>query len=417
MDENNTQLCEEEAAFEINIFDHLITLLKHKKFIISITLIVGIITLSLTFIKTSIYRAEASIFPSTQQQSTNLTSQLLGQFGLFSGGSGGSSINSNQKLLVEIIKSRAFTDSLIEKFNLIKYYEAKDIAEAREILSNRIFITPDFTSRISSDIRFTQSPLMRISAADEDKKKAADLTNAIVNELNNSINKMAMSELSQSRLFYKEQLKQASDDLITAENEFRLFQEKTGIYEVDTQTSILIHKIADLNAQITKHEIELEVMKSYTTANNPDYQRVKETINALKVELAKLAAKESGKVGLLISSDNIPELTLEYKRLFRQLKFNETMHGVLVKQYEGAKMEEAKNAPSIQVIDYAVPPKKKKFRRKISRMHALSLTLASFFLSCLIAFLIEYHNSASKSPSYNQKICTLKKHLSFKKLS
>jgi len=157
--------------------------------------------------------------------------------------------------------------------------------------------------------------------------------------------------------------------------------------KVDAQTTLTIEKIAGLQAQVTAKEIELEVMRSYSTASNPDFQRVEETIKVLKNELAKLGANNNYGKNITIPTGTMPSLGLEYQRKFRELKFNETLYEIMVKQYEMAKIDESKDTVLIQVIDKAIPPDQKNTTRTWGGRKASSTVVFAFLFSCLLAFL------------------------------
>jgi len=153
------------------------------------------------------------------------------------------------------------------------------------------------------------------------------------------------------------------------------------------------------------------VMRSYTTASNPDLQQVEEIIRVLKNELAKLETNKRHGKELMIPSGTMPSLGLDYKRKFRQLKFNETLYEILVKQYEMAKVEEARDPIVIQVIDKAVPPEKKNSMRTWGGSKVLTTTMFAFLFSCFLALFLEYRE---KAPS-NERLETLKNYLSFRR--
>jgi uncharacterized protein involved in exopolysaccharide biosynthesis len=400
----------EEEEEGINLLDYLIVLAKRKNLIITITLSVTIISFIVAMLsKVSFYEAETSILP-PQEENISIANQFIRDFGVFPVRRG--NVYNQQELLVEIIKSRTFTDRIIERFKLKELYRAKDLEATRKKFFNNLTIQPDFTdkSRVSL-LKGPQSPLMRIFVRNQDPEKAASIANAIVEELKSFIRNFAITEASQRRLFFEEQLKQTREALIKAEDDIKTFQEKTGLLKVDTQTSITIEKIAGLQAQITAKEVELQVMRSYSTSSNPDFQRVEETIKVLKSELAKLGANTNIGKNLIIPTGTIPSLGLEYQRKFRELKFNETLNEILVKQYELAKIDESKDAFLIQVIDKAVPPEKKKTTRTWGGSKALSTTVFAFLFSCFLAFFMEYREKAPK----NERLATLKGYLSFRK--
>ena len=60
-----------------------------------------------------------------------------------------------------------------------------------------------------------------------------------------------------------------------------------------------------------------------------------------------------------VPAGQLPEAGLQYLRKYRDFKYQETLFEILAKQYEAARLDEAKSAPMVQVIDRAVPPEKK----------------------------------------------------------
>ena len=401
---------EEEEEGGINLFDYLIVLAKRKNLILTITLPVAVITFIIAIVFTvSFYEAETSILP-VQQETMSLANQFMREFGMFP--NRGGNLQNRQELLVEIMKSRTFANRMIERFRLKESYEAEDLEEAREKFFMNFTIEPDFTEkRRSSLLGGPESPLTKIYFRDKNPERAASIANAIVEELKIFLNNFAISEASQRRLYFEETLKNISKDLMKSEDEIKKFQEKTGLLQIESQTAMVIEKIANLQAQITAKEVEFEVMKSYSTGSNPDLQRVEETIKVLKKELAKLESNETHSNELLVPSGTIPTVGLEYKRKFRELKFNETLFEIMVKQYEMAKMDESKDATLIQVIDTAIPPEKEKSVRTFGGKKALATTMFAFLFSCFLALYMEAREKTGK----NERIETLKKYLSFRR--
>jgi tyrosine-protein kinase Etk/Wzc len=398
----------------INLLDWLIILAKWKKLIIYCTLAVAIISGTLSILSSvSFYQATTSILP-PQSRQMSFANQFIDNLGLgsFMGREGGTVWN--QRLLVELITSKAITSRLIERFNLQKDYDAEDRGvRNRNLFLNKIKIKPSFDDTFNLRRRM-DSPLITITVTDDNPEKAAEIANAVVEELKNFVNNIAISEASQRRLFFEEQLKQANEALIKSEDHIKGLQEKTGILEVKSQTEVVIQKIANIEAQIIAQEVQLQVMKSYSTASNPDVQKVEETIKGLKKELAKLESSQSNSKGSFMATGTIPSIGLEYKRIYRELKFNEALYEIMLKQYEAAKIDEAKDATIIQVIDKAVPPKKRSKTRTWGGRKALGVAILAFFFSCFLAFFMEFRERSSKHAENRERIETLKKYLSFK---
>jgi capsule polysaccharide export protein KpsE/RkpR len=185
------------------------------------------------------------------------------------------------------------------------------------------------------------------------------MANAFVEELKSLAGGLAISEAGQRRLFFEEQLGQTKVSLARAEEEIKAFQQRTGMFQVDAQARAIIEGIARLRAGIAVKEVEAKVLRSFATAQNPDMQRLEEEIRALRSELEKLETSKGSGFDPLMPSGRVPEMGTEYLRRLRQLKYNETLYELLSKQYELAKLDEAKDAAVIQVIDRAVTPERK----------------------------------------------------------
>ncbi|OGL43662.1 MAG: hypothetical protein A2W05_08090 [Candidatus Schekmanbacteria bacterium RBG_16_38_10] len=385
---------------EINLLDYLIVLLKRKKLIISITSGAALITAIISLIMTPIYRAETRILP-PQTGSSSIAVGMLSQMSGAQGITESLGLKTPSDLYIGMLESRTIADRIIDRFNLMELYKAEYREDARKEL---------FEDALEAETD-KDTDIITIDVEDKDPKRAADMANAFVEELKNLTKGLAVTEASQRRLFFEEQLKDTKMALVKAEEEMQGFQEKTGALQVDAQTKAIIEGIAMLRAQIAAKEVQLKVMRTYATAQNPDLQRAEDELNGLKAELGKLEAKGGSGHDSLIPTGRIPEIGTEYIRKLRDLKFNETLYELLAKQFEAAKLDEAKEAAVIQVIDKAIPPEK---RAKPKRtLMVLIATFTGFFLSIFVAFFAEYKERASKDPENKERFETLKRYAVF----
>ena len=387
---------------EINLLDYLIVLLKRKKLIISITLGAAVITAIISFIMTPIYRAETRILPPQTGSSSTALSMLTQMAGVPDIASTALGLKTPGDLYVGMVKSRTIADRIIDRFNLIKLYDTEYREDARKQLIEDIL-------QAETD---KDSGIISIGVEDKDPKRAADMANAFVEELKNLTKGLAVTEASQRRLFFEEQLKDTKMALVKAEEEMQGFQEKTGALQVDAQTKAVIEGIAMLRAQIAAKEVQLKVMRTYATAQNPDFQRAEDELNGLKAELGKLEAKGGSGHDTIIPTGRMPEVGTEYVRKLRDLKFYEDLYELLTKQYEAAKLDEARDAAVIQVIDKAIPPEKKAKPKRI--LMILIATFTGFFLSIFVAFFAEYKEKASTDPENKERFETLKRYATFR---
>ncbi|OGW52074.1 MAG: hypothetical protein A2Y81_02325 [Nitrospirae bacterium RBG_13_43_8] len=394
-----------EQDNEINLLDYLIIMVKRKKLIIAITICAAIITAIICFIIPPTYEAETAILP-PQQQSSSIAGQLLSQMG----GAGGLTgvvggalgVQTPSDLYVGMLKSTTVADRIIDRFDLMKLYDTDYREDARkELLEDVLDASAD-----------KDSGIITITIEDKEPKRAADMANAFVEELKHLTKGLAVTEAAQRRLFFEEQLKDTKITLTKAEEAMKSFQEKTGVMVVDEQAKAVIEGFAALSAQIAAKEVELKVMKTYSTPNNPDLQKEEETLKGLKAELNKLEVKNRGAHDPIIPTGRMPELGTEYARKLRDVRFGETLFELLAKQYEAAKLDEARDAAVIQVVDKALPPQKKAKPRTLLLIAVA--TCAGFFLSVMLAFLIEYKERASRNPETKEKFETLRKYAVFR---
>ena len=391
---------------EINLLDYLIVLAKRKSFIIKVTLGFAIITAIISLIMSPIYKAETKILPPTNGGS-GLAAQLmsqLGQLGAIAGMGGGSIAGKTpNELYIGLLKSRTVLDKMIDRFELLKLYRTNYRQNARSRLLDDVLAVRDDR----------KSGIITINVEDKDPKRAAEMANAFVEELQRLNTGLAITEASQRRLYFEEQLKGAKVSLTQAEEGMKSFQEKTGAFNMESQAKAVIEGIGMLRAQIAAKEVELKVMRTYSTPQNPDLQRVEETLKGLRSELAKMEGRGGKGHDPLMPTGRMAEIGTDYAKQVRDLKFNEVLYSLLLQQYEAAKLDEAKNATIIQVIDKAVPPEK-----KVKPKRAMMVVLAGiigFFLSVFAAFIMEYRERANANPEDRERFDALKKYLTFKR--
>ncbi len=363
--------------------------LRRGRLIAGITAASAILALLVSLLLPPYFKAETRILP-PQEKGGNLAAQLLGQgggAGLIGLAGGIAPMKSQGELFVEIMKSRTVLDRVVDKFDLLNRYQKRYRQDARKRLLELTSVKEE-----------RKSGIIVLTVEDRDPKRAAEMANTFVEELKSLKGGLAISEAGQRRMFFDDQIRQTKVSLTRAEDEVKAFQQRTGMFQVDAQARAVIEGIARLRAGIAAKEVEARVLRSFATAQNPDLQRVEEEIRALRAELEKLETSKGHGSDPLMPSGRVPELGTEYLRKLRQLKYNETLYELLAKQYELAKLDEARDAVVIQVIDRAVPPELKSRPKKAVIVSVA--TVAAFFLSILIVLLIEQPwKMQGKSPS------------------
>ncbi|MFZ4874825.1 GumC family protein [Janthinobacterium sp. Mn2066] len=331
---------------EINALDLLAIIARKKFYIIGIPLMAGIIVGALSFLMPNIYSGTASVLPPQQSQSGS--SAILGQLSALGGMSGSSLLKNPSDLYVGMLNSRTVSDNIIQRFKLQSVYDTKTLTDTRlQLLS-------------SSTIGSGKEGIIVIEVKDKDAKRAAALANAYVEELQKLTQTLAITEASRRRLFFEKQLIQAKQLLVDSEVKLKETQEKSGLIQLNGQAEALIKSSAELRAQIAAKEVALNAMQTFATGSNPEYVRARQELVSLKEQLKKMESglnRDSG--DMLVGSGRLPEAGLEYVRRVRDVKYAETIFELMSKQFEIAKIDEAKDGSIIQVLDAAIVPDKK----------------------------------------------------------
>jgi tyrosine-protein kinase Etk/Wzc len=405
VDEMTHQVIVREAPPEtassagFDLLDLLLILALRKRVIFLSTLAALILAAAATSLLRPNFTAKALIMPPQQQQSS--ASALLGQFSSLASLTGmGSSLGlkNPSDLYIGILQSESVADDLIHRFNLMKIYRSKKLSLARRALQD------------NSKFLSGKDGLISISVVDHDPGRAAEIANAYVDELYNLNNHLAISEASQQRLFFGQQLAQEKDRLADAEVALKQTEESTGLIEPAGQTDMTIRQIAQLQAEITMHEIQLQALSTSATAENPDVVRLNTELDGLRGQLRDLeSASGSGKHlpgDVSIHTANAPQVGLEYVRKERDVKYHQLLFEMVARQYELARLDEAKAAPIIQVVDHAQVPDRKSgpFRA----LWTLIGGLLGLFLSCSWILISYIYRRMSEDEKEGRRLAAIK---------
>jgi len=328
----------------------LLVLAREKKLILQVTLGATILAAIIAFIIPKSYTATATILPPQQNQS--VLSAMLGQLaGTQSLDLRDLGLKNPSDVFVAMLKSRTVEDALINRFDLRKVYGVKSYQDARRKLEKRSEIDPE------------KEGLISIAVTDRDPQRAADIANMWVEELRALNQNLALTEAAQRRAFFEQKLVAERNALSQAELALKQIEQQTGIIQPDAQTRALIGEVAEVRAQIAAKEVQLQSMGSYATPNNPDVKRVEAELAKLRAQFASLsrtqAAAAPGEGNLQVPTGRVAGASLEYLQAARELKYHESLYDFLSRQLEAARIDEAKSAVVVQVVDKAVEPEKK----------------------------------------------------------
>jgi uncharacterized protein involved in exopolysaccharide biosynthesis len=325
----------------IGLLDLVVMLANHKKLVFGFPLGVALVAGLASFALPEAYKATTKLLPPQQSQSSAaaLLSQLGGVAGLAAG------IKTPNDVYIGMLKSRVVADRLIAKFDLKKVYKTESQEKARQTLEENTVID------------LNKEGLITVSVEYPDRQVVAQVANAYVDELMKMTKTLAVTEASQRRLFYEQQLTDSKNKLAEAEATLKNSLDRNGVISVDNDSRSIIETIGRLRAQISTKEAALNSMAAFITPSNPAYQKAREELNGLKAEVSRL---ENGRPG----NNEGPEVTnnkagLENVRTLRDVKYYQMLYELLAKQYEAARLDEARDASVIQVLDPAVEPERK----------------------------------------------------------
>ncbi len=382
---------------EISLLDLVIVLARRRRRILIVVLITTLLGALVAFVLPIRYTATTSILP--PQQGASAGSALLSQLsalGPLAGVGGGSlGLKNPSDLQVALLKSRTVEDAMVVRFHLMEQYHKTRISDARNKLEKVI------------DIEATaKDPLIRVSATDPDPQRATDLANGYVEEFKKLSATLAVTEASQRRIFFEDQLRQAKDNLANAEEDLKRTEQSTGLIQLDSQARAAIESVASLRAQITAKQVQISALRLSSTAENPQLNVAEEELAALQGELAKIGAAAGGSAPAIVRG-GIQQQGMEYVRKLREVKYYETIFELLARQLEVAKVDEARQGATIQVVDKAVKPDRHSSPKRTY------IILGAFVLGWLIgigwAFSSEGLRRLSANPAERERLDALRR--------
>jgi len=336
-------------AASVGLADLLTWIGEGKRLIAVVTVVAALASLVSALRAPFIFTARTTLLaPNSQQGGGSAALAALGSLG---GLAGGLASRSPDELYVALLKGDSVQRALIDRFNLKEHYKVETYETLRKVLPSYV--------RVAAD---KKSGLITVEVDDESPKFAADLANAHADEITKVLGRLAVSEAQLRRAFFENQLKETKENLVRAEQALQATQEKSGMIVLDKQAEALIGGAAQLRAQITEREVQLKVLRTSATDQNPDVMRLGSELRALRAELARMESSQgagSTTSAVEMPVGQIPSASIDYVRARRELKLQETLLEGMVRQYWIAKLDEAKEGPALQQVDVALPPDRK----------------------------------------------------------
>ena len=343
---------------------------EHRALLVRVGACAVVASTLLAFLIPARYESTARLMPPDNQSGTGfaMAAAMSSISGNSASGSLGSlasdllGLKSNSEVFVGILKSRTVRDTLIQKFNLQKLYHHSRMEDARRDLADHTDITVDRKSQIIS-----------ITVTDRSPQRAAEMGQTYVDELNRLVAGLSTSSARRERIFLEGRLQAVSQDLEAAEKDFSQFASKNTAIDVKEQAHAMVAAAAMLQGQLIATESQYEGLRQIYTDNNARVRSLKARIDELQRQLEKLGGKGESSTDAFANSGGsmypsirrLPLLGVTYADLYRRTKIQEVVLETLTKEYELARVQEAKEIPTVKVLDPAIPPDKKSFPPRI----------------------------------------------------
>lgn len=376
---------------EVDLLDLLLTLSSGSKLTLRSVAMTAVLAAIVTYLLPEYFQARMSLLP--PQSSQSASSMMAGQLGALTGISTRElGLKNSSDLYVALLSSESVANALIERFRLREVYGVTRMEDARVKLGKR--------TNISSG----KDGLIVVTVEDRDPRRAADIANAYAGALEDLNTRLAISEAAQRRLFFEHQLQEAKSSLAKAELELGQTERRTGMVELGAHAKALVEQIALLRAQFAAKEVAVRGMQSYATEQNPDYRLAVQQLGALRAQLTKLERGDGE--GATGSMTKLSGAGVEFANALREVKYQETLFELLSRQYEAARIDEAKEGAMVQVVDRASAPEKRSWPRR--SLTIFSATLLAAFVSSAYVLLKSSLRRALDDPARSRKVLRLR---------
>jgi uncharacterized protein involved in exopolysaccharide biosynthesis len=353
-----------------------------------------LISTLVAFLLPKSYTSTAQLMPPDSQSSTGLAmmAALAGKtLGSLAGLTGDLlNLKSSGALFIGVLKSETSQDRIVQEFNLKKVYHERYVMDARKTLDGKTDVSED-----------RKSGIITIRVTDRDPRRAAAIANAYVDELNGLVAQLSTSAAHRERIFLEDRLKVVKVELDQAVNLLAQFASKNNTLDMQIEGKAMLDAAGNLTGQLIAAQSQLQGLRQIYTENNARVKALEARVAELRNELQKLsgikensAAPSYGGSTLLQTGDdppadtsssvpfpsihNLPLVGAKYADYYRNAKIQETVFELLTEQYELAKVQEAKETPSVKVLDPGRVPEKKSFPPRL-----LIMFLGTFLTFCV----------------------------------
>jgi uncharacterized protein involved in exopolysaccharide biosynthesis len=376
-DEQYQDIADNTSVFEIPSAELVAAIWQRRRWLAKVIGLGVLASIGIAFLIPKQYTSTAQLMPPDNQTfaSSSMLTALSGLGGgvLAAGGGGFLSQKTPGATCIGILSSRTTLDDIINRFDLRKVYNRKLYLDARKILLKRTVIVED-----------KKSGIITISVTDRDPGRARDIAAAYIEELDKLVNSLSTSSARRERVFLEQRLKSIKDDLDASSSALSQFSSHNATMDIQKQGQTTVEAAAKLQGELIAAKSELSGLKAQYSDDNVRVRTVRGRVNELQSQLRKMSGVGEDLNGATLQADQLfpsvrklPLLGLTYYDLHRQVAMQETIYETLTKQYELAKVQEAKEIPPIRVLDAPDLPERK------SLPDRLIVVLVGLFFSAL----------------------------------
>ena len=329
---------------EVDLLSIFVCLLRGKRTVLLYVLWSLAIGVAVSLLWPTTYRSTTEVLP-PQQRASGISSMMnevsAGAAALATAGTE-LQARSAAETYVHMLQAQPVLDGVIDQFQLMQLYHRKYKTDTRKKLL------------ACTSISVSKEGFVSLTVEDRDRDRAAAMANSYVEQMRVLSRRLLLTESSQRRFFYECQLEKVKEELSQAEVAFKSMQQNSQVISLDAQAKTMIEGAAQLRAQLATKQVELERLRGFATSNNPQVQGIEDELRGLRTELARVEASGGGGYSGM-SLSRVPAAELKFVRATREMRYQESVYDLLMKQYEMARMDEARDAPNVQVLQTAMP--------------------------------------------------------------
>jgi len=385
------------SDIESNLLRYSMVLRSHFRWICVLVCAAVLAAFVMSRLSPKYYESTAVILPSAPDLKGGTGLSMIGdEGGKGNKEEGGSAINlqgllgqvsSTTDVLKSILHSRTLADSLIEQFNLKTYYGTDSMAQARAALKSETTISVNREKAFS------------ITVESKDQRMAADLANAYVSNLDRLNRMLNVTSATRNRIFIERRLEEKRQQLVKTEEARKQFQVTNRTLLITDKARAAMQAAGSIEESILDLEVELAALQEYATSAHPMRNQINTQIRALRGQLEKLQHQEKAQMGISPRGQGgkkefyppmpeMPGLALEYIRLTREVKIHEAVVSILTSQYEQARIAEARDTPTVQILDPAIPAEVKSRPKTLQNMQVAAVI--GLLTGIMLAFFLDF---------------------------